>query len=80
MENYKQIARKAGVSIESVRELMVRACVKRVEMPYCRTTEDGRKVDAVEVFYAVYADHCCPAVVLGTGDTVAEAVAEAITH
>lgn len=80
MENYKQIAREASVSVESVRELMARACVKRVETPYYRTTEDGRKVDAVEVFYAVYADHCCPAVVLGTGDTVAEAVAEAITH
>lgn len=80
MENYKQIAREASVSVESVRELMARACVKRVETPYYRTTEDGRKVDAVEVFYAVYADYCCPAVVLGTGDTVAEAVAEAITH
>lgn len=80
MENYKQIAKEAGVSIESVRELMARACVKRVETPYYRTTEDGRKVDAVEVFYAVYADHCRPAVVLGTGDTIAEAVAEALTH
>lgn len=80
MENYKQIAREAGVSIESVRELMARACVKRVETPYYRTTEDGSKVDAVEVFYAVYADHCLPAVVLRTGGTIAEAVAEALTH
>ena len=80
MENYKQIAKEAGVSIESVLELMARACVKRVETPYYHTTEDGRKVDAVEVFYAVYADYCCPAVVLGTGDTIAEAVAEALTH
>lgn len=80
MENYKQIVKEAGVSIESVRELMARACVKRVETPYYRTTEDGRKVDAVKVFYAVYADHCHPAVVLGTGDTIAEAVAEALTH
>lgn len=80
MENYKQIAKEAGVSIESVRELMARACVKRVETPYCRTTEDGRKVDAVNVFYAVYADHCHPDVVLGTGDAIAEAVAEALTH
>lgn len=80
MENYKQIAKEAGVSIESVRELMSRACVKRVETPYYRTTEDGRKVDAVKVFYAVCADHCRPVVVLGTGDTIAEAVAEALTH
>lgn len=80
MENYKQIAREAGVSIESVRELMACACVKRVETPYYRTTEDGRKADAVDVFYAVCADHCRPVVVLGTGDTIAEAVAEALTH
>lgn len=80
MENYKQIAREASVSVESVRELMARTCVKRVETPYYRTTEDGRKVNAVEVFYAVYADYCRPAVVLGTGDTIAEAVAEALTH
>lgn len=80
MENYKQIAKEAGVSIESVRELMARACVKRVETPYYRTTEDGRKVDAVEVFYAVCADHCCPVVVLGTGDTIAEAVSYALIH
>lgn len=80
MEGYKQIAEEAGASIESVQELMTRACVKRVEIPYYRTTEDGRKVDAVEAFYAVYADHCRPAVVLGTGDTIAEAVAEALTH
>ena len=46
MEGYKQIAKEAGVSIESVRELMARTCVKRVETPYYRTTEDGRKVDA----------------------------------
>lgn len=80
MENYKQIAKEASVSVESVRELMARACVKRVETPYYRTTEDGRKVDAVEVFYAVYADYCRPAVVLGIGGTIAEAVAEALTH
>lgn len=80
MENYNQIAEQAGASIECVRELMARACVKRVETPYYRTTEDGRKVDAVEVFYAVYADHCRPAVVLGTGDTIAEAVADALMH
>lgn len=80
MENYNQIAEQAGVSIECVRELMARACVKRVETPYYRTTEDGRKVDAVEVFYAVYADHCRPAVVLGPGDTIAEAVADALMH
>lgn len=53
MENYKQIAKEAGVSIESVRELMARACVKRVETPYYRTTEDGRKVDAVELFEVI---------------------------
>jgi hypothetical protein len=80
MENYKQIAKEAVVSIESVRELMARACVKRVEMPYYRTTEDGCKVDAVDVFYAVYADYCSPAVVLGTGDTIAEAVSDALIH
>lgn len=80
MKNYKQIAKEAGVSVEEVRELMARAYVTRVEIPYYRTTEDGREVDAVEVYYAVYADHCCPAVVLGTGDTIAEAVAEALTY
>lgn len=80
MENYKQIAKEAAVSVESVRELMARACVKRVETPYHRIAEDGRKVDAVEVFYAVCADYCSPVVVLGTGDTIAEAVAEALTH
>lgn len=80
MEDYKQIAEEVGVSVEAVRELMTRACVKRVEMPYCRTTEDGHKVDAVEVFYTVCAEHCRPVVVLGTGDTIAEAVAEALAH
>lgn len=80
MEDYKQIAEEVGVSVEAVRELMTRACVKRVETPYYRTTEDGHKVDAVETFYAVCADHCRPVVVLGTGDTIAEAVAEALTH
>ena len=59
---------------------MARAYVKKVETPYYRTVEDGRKVDAVDVFYAVYADHCCPAVVLGTGDTIVEAVANTLTH
>lgn len=80
MENYKQIAKEAGVSAESVRELMAHACVKRVETPYYRTTEDGRKVVAVKVFYAVCADHCRLSVVLGTGDTIAEAVSDALTH
>lgn len=80
MESYEQIAEEAGVSAESVRELMTRAYIKRIETPYCRTAEDGRKVDAVKVFYAVCADHCCPVVVLGTGDTIAEAVAEALIH
>ena len=80
MENYKQIAEEAGVSIEEVWELMARACVKRVETPYYRTTEDGRKVDAVEVFYTVCARYCRPVVVLGTGDTIVEAVANALTH
>ena len=80
MEDYKQIAEEAGVSVEEVRELMARAYVKRVETPYYRTTEDGREVDAVEVYYAVCADYCRPVVVLGTGDTIAEAVAEALTH
>lgn len=63
MESYKQIAEEAGASVEEVRELMAHACGKRIETPYYRTTEDGRKVDAVEVFY-----------------TVAEAVADALTH
>lgn len=80
MESYKQIAEEAGVSIEEVRELMARACVKRVETPYYRTAEDGRKVDAVEVFYTVCARYCHPVVVLGTGSTIAEAVADALTH
>lgn len=80
MESYKRIAKEAGVSVDEVRELMARAYVTGVEIPYYRTTEDGREVDAVDVFYAVYADHCRPAVVLGTGDTIAEAVAEALTY
>lgn len=80
MENYRQIAKEAGVSIESVRELMARACVKRVETPYYRTTEDGRKVDAVEVFMPFTLIIVAPVVVLGAGDTIAEAVAEALTH
>ena len=80
MESYKQVAEEAGASIEEVRELMARACVKSIEIPYYRTTEDGRKVDAVEVFYTVYARYCRPVVVLGTGDTIAEAVANALTH
>lgn len=80
MESYKQIAEEAGVSVEEVRGLMTRAYVKRVEIPYYRTTEDGREVDAVEVYYAVCADHCRPVVVLGTGDTIAEAVADALMH
>lgn len=71
MESYKRIAKEAGVSVDEVRELMI---------PYYRTTEDGREVDAVEVYYAVYARHCHPVVVLGTGDTIAEAVAEALTY
>ena len=80
MNSYKQIAEEAGVSIEEVRELMARAYVKRVEIPYYRTTEDGREVDAVEVYYAVCVRYCHPVVVLGTGDTITEAVAEALTH
>lgn len=80
MESYKQIAEEAGVSVEEVRGLMTRAYVKRVEIPYYRTTEDGREVGAVEVYYAVCADHCRPVVVLGTGDTIAEAVADALMH
>lgn len=80
MKGYKQIAKEAGVSVEEVRELMARACVTVTEIPYYRTTEDGRKVDAVEAFYTVYARDCHPVVVLGTGDTIAEAVANALTH
>lgn len=79
MESYKQIAEEAGLSVEAVRELMARACVERVETPYYRTNEDGRKVDAVEVFYAVCARYCRPVVVLGTGDTIAEAVADVLS-
>ena len=59
---------------------MARAYVERVETPYYRTTEDGRKVDAAEVFYTVCARYCRPVVVLGTGDTIAEAVANALTY
>lgn len=80
MENYRQIAKEAGVSIESVRELMAHAFAKRVETPYYRTTEGGRKVDVVDVFYAVYADHCRPAVILETGDAIVEAVFDALIH
>lgn len=80
MESYKQIAEEAGLSIEEVRELMARSCVERVETPYYRTTDDGRKVDAVEVFYTVCARYCRPVVVLGTGNTIAEAVADVLTH
>ena len=80
MESYKQIAEEAGVSVEEVRELMVHACVKRTEIPYYRTLEDGREVDAVEVYYTVCARRCHPVVVLGTGDTIAEAVVNALTH
>lgn len=80
MENYKQIAEEAGFGIEEVRELMARAYVEKVETPYYRTAEDGRKVDAVEVFYTVCARYCRPVVVLGTGDTIAEAVADALTR
>lgn len=75
MESYKQIAEEAGFSVEEVRELMARACVERVETPYYRTAED-----AVEVFYTVCARYCRPVVVLGTGDTIAEAVADALAH
>ena len=80
MESYKRIAKEAGVSVGEVRELMARAYVKMVEIPYYRTTEDGREVDAVEVYYVVYARHYHPVVVLGTGDIIAEAVAEALNH
>lgn len=78
MEDYKQIAEEAGVSVEEVRELMAHAYVERVETPYYRTTEDGRKVEAVEVFYTVCAEHCRPVVVLGTGDTASYAVRDAL--
>ena len=80
MESYKKIAEESGVSIEEVRELMARAYVKMVEVPYYRTTEDGREVDAVEVYYAVCVRYCRPVVVLGTGDTIAEAVIDALTN
>lgn len=80
MEDYRQIADEAGVNVEQVRELMARACVSRVETPYYRTAKDGRKVDAVEVFYTVCARYCSPVAVLGTGATVAEAVANALIH
>lgn len=80
MESYKEIAEEVGASIEDIRGLMARACVKRTEIPYYRTAGDGRKVDAIEVFYTVCVEHCRPAVVLGTGDTIAEAVAAALVH
>lgn len=80
MENYEQIAKEAGVSVDEVRELMARAYVTRVEIPYYRTTEDGREVDAVEVYFTVCARYCHPVVVLGTGDTIAEAVSYALNH
>ena len=80
MNSYKQIAEEAGVSIEEVRELMARAYVKSVEIPYYRTTEDGREVDAVEAYFTVCARYCHPVVVLGTGATIAEAVAEALAY
>ena len=80
MESYKQIAEEAGVSVEEVRELMAHAYVKRTEIPYYRTLEDGREVDAVEVYYTVCTRRCHPVVVLGTGDTIAEAVANALTY
>ena len=80
MKSYKQIAKKAGVSVEEVRELMARAYVTRVEIPYYRTTEDGRKVDAFEVYFTVCARYCHPVAILGTGDTIAEAVADALNY
>nr|DAT87804.1 MAG TPA: protein of unknown function (DUF4312) [Caudoviricetes sp.] len=58
---------------------MARAYVTRVEIPYYRT-EDGREVDAVEVYFTVCVRYCHPVVVLGTGDTIAEAVSNALTH
>ena len=79
MNSYKKIAEEAGVSVEEVRGLMARAYVKKVEIPYYRTTEDGYEVDAVEEYYAVCARRCRP-FVLGIGDTIAEAVADALTH
>lgn len=78
MENYEQIVRVASVSVESVWELMVRACVGRVGTPYYCITEDGCGVDVVVVFFAVCVDYCCLAVVLGFGVTVAGVVAEVI--
>lgn len=80
MESYKQIAKEAGVSVGEVWELMARVYVTRVEIPYYRTIGDGREVDAVEVYFTVCARYCHPVVVLGTGDTIAEAVAEALTY
>lgn len=80
MNSYKQIAEEAGVSVEEVRELMARAYDKRVGIPYYCTTEDGREVDAVEVYYAVCVRYCRPVVVLGTGDTIAEAVIDALIN
>lgn len=58
---------------------MARAYAKRVEIPYYRTTEDGREVDAVEEYYAVCA-RCHRPVVSGTGDTIAEAVIDALIN
>lgn len=79
MEDYKQIAEEVGVSIEEVRGLMAHAYVKKVEIPYYRTLEDGCEVDAVEVYYTVCARRCRPVVVLGTGDSIADAVLDALT-
>lgn len=79
MESYRQIAEEAGVSVEEVWELMAHAYVKRTEIPYYRTLEDGREVDAVEVYYTVCARRCRPVVVLGTGDSIADAVLDALT-
>lgn len=80
MDGYKQVAEEVGVSVEVVRELMAHAYVKKVEIPYYRTAEDGHEVDAVEVYFAVCARRCRPVVVLGTGDTIAEAVAAALAN
>lgn len=80
MESYKRIAKETGVGVDEVRELMARAYVTRVGIPYCRTTGDGRKVDAVKVFYAVCADHCSLSVVSGAGGTIVEAVSDALAY
>lgn len=78
MNSCRQIAEEAGVGVGEVWELMARACVERVGIPYCRITGDGRGVDAVGVYYAVCVGCCRPVVVLSTGDIIGEAVFDAL--